>query len=117
MRGLALHHLIEGRARFLGLGRVSGKLLDLGGYCGALPDGNGPIRGEVYRIESSELLDELDAAEGPEFPRRLTPVRLDDGRELRAWIFWFAGSSDQSVAIPHGDYRHHVNSLHPRGGA
>lgn len=117
MRGLALHHLIEERARFLGLGRVGGRLLDLGGYPGALPGGNGPIRGEIYQLESPRVLDELDAAEGPEFPRRLTSVRLDDGRELRAWTYWFVGSSDRGVVIPHGDYRHHVNSLHPRGGA
>ncbi len=114
MRGLPLHHLVERRAEFVALGSISGRLVDLGGYPGAFPDGAGTIRGEVYRLESADLLAELDAAEGPEFPRRLTPVRLNDGREIRAWAYWFNGSPDAGVVIPDGDYRRH--SLHLTGG-
>jgi gamma-glutamylcyclotransferase (GGCT)/AIG2-like uncharacterized protein YtfP len=115
MRGLSLHHLIERRAQFLGPASISGSLVDLGGHPGARPDRTGIIRGEIYRLESVELLTALDSAEGPEFPRRLTPVRLEDGREVSAWVYWFKGSLDQGVPIPDGDYRYHV-SVHPRGG-
>ena len=76
MRGLPLHHLIEGRAEFLALGSVRGRLVDVGGYPGAVADEVGIIRGEVYRLQSPDLLAVLDSAEGSEFPRRLTPVRL-----------------------------------------
>ena len=108
MRGLPLHHLIERRAEFLGLGSTSGSLVEVGGYPGALPDGTGTIRGEIYRLESAELLAVLDDAEGPEFPRRLTPVRLDHGREVHAWTYWFDGSVNGAVRIPDGNYRRHV---------
>jgi len=110
MRGLPLHHLIEGRAEFVAAGSISGRLVDLGGYPGALPGGSGTIRGEVYRLPSAGLLTALDSAEGPEFPRGLTPVRLDDGREARAWTYWFKGSVNGAVPIPHGDYRSHMTA-------
>ncbi len=112
MRGLPLHHLIERWAEFLGPGSISGGLVDLGGYPGALPDGTGTIRGDIYRLESVELLTALDSAEGLEFPRCLAPVRLDDGRELSAWVYWFSGSPGQGVPIPDGDYRRYVMA-HP----
>ena len=107
MRGLPLHHLIEGRAEFVAAGSIGGRLVDLGGYPGALR-GAGTIRGEVYRLRSADLLAALDAAEGPEFPRRPTRVRLDDGREVSAWTYWFDGSVNGAVPIPHGDYRRHT---------
>lgn len=108
MRRLSLHHLIEGRAEFVAAGSIGGRLVDLGGYPGALPDGSGTIRGEVYRLQSAELLAALDAAEGSEFPRRLTPVRLDDGRQVSAWTYWFNGSVNGAVPIPDGDYRRYM---------
>ena len=110
MRGLSLHLLLERRAEWLGTGSIRGRLVDLGGYPGALPDGTGTIRGELYRLQSAELLAVLDSAEGPEFPRRLASVRLDDGREVRAWTYWFNGSPNQGVPIPDGDYRRHVSA-------
>ena len=108
MRGQPLHHLIEGRAQFLAAGSIGGRLVDLGGYPGALPDMAGTIRGEVYRLQSADLLGPLDSAEGSEFPRRLTPVLLDDGREVSAWTYWFHGSVNGAVPIPDGDYRRHL---------
>ncbi len=108
MCGLPLYHLIEGRAEFVAAGSIGGRLVDLGGYPGALPGGPGTIRGEVYRLRSADVLAALDSAEGPEFPRRLTPVRLDDGGEVQAWTYWFNGSVNGAVPIPHGDYRRHV---------
>ncbi len=116
MRGLPLHHLIAQRAEFVALGSVAGRLLDLGEYPGACPDREGRIRGEVYRVQSADLLATLDSTEGPEFPRRLTPVRLDDGRTVRAWTYWFNGSVRREVPIPDGDYRRHA-AVHLTGGA
>jgi len=107
MRGLPLHHLIAGRAEFVAAGSIGGRLVDLGGHPGALR-GAGTIRGEVYRLRSADLMAALDGAEGSEFPRRLTPVRLDDGREVRAWTYWFNGSVNGAVPVPHGDYRRHM---------
>ena len=76
MRGLPLHLLLERRAEWLGTGSIRGRLVDLGGYPGALPDGTGTMRGELYRLQSPELLAVLDSAEGPEFPRLSTHGRV-----------------------------------------
>lgn len=108
MRGLPLHHLLEGRAAFVTCGRITGRLVDLGEYPGAVPDGAATIRGELYRLQSGALLAELDAVEGPEFPRRLTQVQLDDGRQLRAWVYWFTGSVGGALPVRDGDYRRHL---------
>lgn len=110
MRGLPLHFLIERRSEFIAGGSIGGDLVALGGYPGALSDGSGRIRGEVYRLESAEVLTALDSAEGPEFQRRLTSVRLDDGREMRAWAYWFTGGAGRAVPIPGGDYRRHLTA-------
>lgn len=110
MRGLRLHHLIERRAEFVGGGSIHGRLVDLGGYPGALPDRVATIRGEVYRLPAAELLAALDSAEGPEFLRRLTRVWLDAGREVQAWVYWFTGRAGRAVSIPEGDYHRYVTA-------
>lgn len=108
MRGLPLHHLLDGRAAFVAAGSIIGRLMDLGDYPGALPEGFGAIRGELYQLRSQQLLAELDSVEGPEFPRSPTLVRLDDGRELRAWVYWFTGSLRRAAPVRDGDYRRHL---------
>jgi gamma-glutamylcyclotransferase (GGCT)/AIG2-like uncharacterized protein YtfP len=112
MRNLPLHALIEGRAGFVATGSIRGRLVDLHGYPGALR-GPGWIRGEVYRLEAPHLLGELDAAEGREFTRRPTAVRLEDRREVTAWAYWFTGPTGRSVPIPGGDYRRRATSDRP----
>ncbi len=110
MRGLALHHLLDGQAEFVGAASIRGRLVDLDGYPGALADRTGRIRGELYRLQSARLLPALDSAEGLEFPRRLTPVRLDGGRTVRAWVYWFGGATRGAVPIQDGDYRRHATA-------
>jgi len=60
MQGLPLHHLIAGRCEFVGEGTVTGRLLDLGRYPGAVPERPGNVRGEVYRLLDPHLLASLD---------------------------------------------------------
>jgi gamma-glutamylcyclotransferase (GGCT)/AIG2-like uncharacterized protein YtfP len=107
MRGFPLHRLLTGRARYLGRGSVPGRLLDLGSYPGAVPDGAGAVRGEVYRVTSPELWSALDSAEGPQYHRGGVPVTLDDGRTARAFIYWYRGPVHLGTPIPGGDYRAH----------
>lgn len=118
MRGLPLHHLIADRCEFVGAGTVAGRLLDLGRYPGAVAEEPGTVHGEVYRLRALEILASLDRAEEyrPHAParslylRRLTAVRLADGRELTAWIYWYRGPRDRAVPIPDGDYRQHLTA-------
>lgn len=116
MRGFPLHHLIDGRCEFVGDGTARGRLLDLGEYPGAVPDERGTVHGEVYRFSSLALLSALDRAEDYDptadarslYLRRPTTVRLGDGRELTAWMYWYQGFHARAVPIPGGDYRQHL---------
>jgi len=105
MRGFRLHRLLEGRAAYLGRGRVVGRILDLGSYPGAVPDlgGASAIHGEVYRLHDPALWATLDSAEGPQYHRREVTVRSEDGRDQAACIC----PLDRGAPIPGGDYRAH----------
>ena len=110
MRGFRLHRLVAGRADYLGDGQVSGQLVDLGSYPGALAPAAaaGVIRGEIYRVGDPALWGVLDSAEGPQYHRREVAVRSGDGRERIAYIYWYVGPLDRAVPIPGGDYRAHA---------
>jgi gamma-glutamylcyclotransferase (GGCT)/AIG2-like uncharacterized protein YtfP len=108
MRGFRLHRLLAGRAAFLGLGQVRGRLVDLGAYPGAVPDADGALHGELYRVGDPALWAALDSAEGPQYHRREVTVRSEEGRELAASIYWYVGPLDRGVPVPGGDYRAHA---------
>jgi gamma-glutamylcyclotransferase (GGCT)/AIG2-like uncharacterized protein YtfP len=85
----------------VGTGSIGARLLDLGAYPGAVPsdDPADRVAGEVWAIAmgaETELLRLLDEYEGcspdpiPLFRRALTPVRCDDGRTRRAWVYYYA---------------------------
>ena len=108
MRGFRLHRLLAGRTELLGRGQVRGRLVDLGSYPGAVPDGAGVVHGEVYRVVEPALWATLDSAEGPQYHRREVTVRSEDGRALAASMYWYVGPLDRGVPIPGGDYRAHA---------
>jgi gamma-glutamylcyclotransferase (GGCT)/AIG2-like uncharacterized protein YtfP len=85
----------------VGTGSIGARLLDLGAYPGAVPsdDPADRVAGEVWAIAvgaETELLRLLDEFEGcspepiPLFRRALIPVRCDDGRTRRAWVYYYA---------------------------
>jgi gamma-glutamylcyclotransferase (GGCT)/AIG2-like uncharacterized protein YtfP len=108
MRDFRLHRLLTGRAELLGRGQVTGRIIDLGSYPGAVPDPAAIRHGEVYRVVDPALWAALDSAEGPQYHRREVIVRSEDGRELAASIYWYIGPLDRGVPIPGGDYRAHA---------
>ena len=114
MRGFALHGLLAGGAEYLSPGTVKGRLLDLGAYPGAVPDRESTVAGEVYRILAPVLFTMLDSAEGPQYHREETRVRMADGRQVTAFIYWYVGPLARGIPIPGGDYRAHVpaRSIH-----
>lgn len=121
MRGFALHHLLEGRTVYRGAGTVRARLVDLGAYPGAARDPLARVRGEVYRIAEPAVLAALDSVEGPQYHREETRVRMADGPEVTAFVYWYTGPLDRGVPIPGGDYRAHApaRSIHrttSRGG-
>ena len=113
MRGFPLHRLLESGARHVGTGQVVGRLFDRGAYPGAVSDANARIAGEVYEIGAPALWTVLDSAEGPQYHRGEVGVRMDDGAERVAFIYWYQGPL-RGIPIPGGDYRAHApaRSIH-----
>src|SRR5439155_22197930 len=97
MRGYVLHPLLTGGSTFLGVGRVRGRLLDLGRWPGLI-DGAGTARGELYRLDERALLAVLDRDEVEyNFERRRTVVRRTGGRRVRAWVAGCRGAPPRRV--------------------
>ena len=103
MRGYERHRVLGPGARFVGRGRVSGRLLDLGAYPGLVP-GRGVVHGEVWRLDG-RVLPAVDREEGYNFERRRATVTLGSGRRARAWVYRYRGPRERGVPIPDGDYR------------
>ena len=118
-RGGKSHDLLERlRAVYLGKGSVAGQLLDLGTFPGALKSGRPPTRvvGEIYRLpDPSEALKTLDEYEGVGpgalvtslYRREITPVTLENGEQLSAWIYWLNHPPRLVRRIESGDYASH----------
>jgi gamma-glutamylcyclotransferase (GGCT)/AIG2-like uncharacterized protein YtfP len=113
MRGFPLHRLLEHGARCVGTGQVAGRLFNLGAYPGAVSDAHARITGEVYEIGAPALWTVLDSAEGPQYHRGEVGVRMDDGAERVAFIYWYRGPL-RGIPVPGGDYRAHApaRSIH-----
>lgn len=78
------------------------ELLHLEAYPGLARGGSTSVVGELYEVDEDTLL-ELDAYEGvPELYRR-ERVRLDDGREVVAYVLVHA--PPDAVRIASGDWR------------
>jgi gamma-glutamylcyclotransferase (GGCT)/AIG2-like uncharacterized protein YtfP len=115
MRGFPLHHVLaRGCVKFVGLAAASARLFDLGSYPAAVPDPETTVRGELYRVGDASLWAKLDSAEGPQYHRRETRVRLTGERERLAHVYWYVGPLGGAVPIPGGDYRTHApaQSIH-----
>ena len=115
-RGLPLYHYLDTtRARFVGEGRIVGRLFDLGEYPGATPDPKrfSTVKGEVHELLApGETLPVLDDVEGydpkrPErslFERRATSVTLESGQTLTAWVYFYRRPLLSATEIPDGDF-------------
>ena len=123
--GFRSHQILQRlHARFLGRGRVRGRLFDLCRYPGAVESRNGAefVSGEVYRLPRAEMafrvLDRYEGfdpslPESGEFVRNKTIVTMDSGREIRAWIYWLLRARASGRRIRSGDYPvHRAESWH-----
>src|SRR5262245_40826430 len=116
LRRLSRHpmaHYLAERGRFVAEARVPGKLYQLGRYPGLVPcrPEEGWARGEVYELSDVEAtLREIDRYEKDEstgeatFERAPAEVMLADGSEVKAWVYWFHGTVEESQRIASGDY-------------
>jgi gamma-glutamylcyclotransferase (GGCT)/AIG2-like uncharacterized protein YtfP len=115
-RGFPLHaHLAPEKSRFLGRGKIRGRLYDLGEFPGAVDSVSSAdeIEGELFQLlEPERLLAELDEIEEfdpakPQeslFVRRMVSVSLPAQKETRAWAYLLAKKPSGLRQIPGGDY-------------
>jgi gamma-glutamylcyclotransferase (GGCT)/AIG2-like uncharacterized protein YtfP len=103
------------RLRPVGSASVRGRLYDLGEYPGAVLSrtSRSLIRGEVFELPAdAQTLSSLDNYEGFEprkpgsslFVRRTSPVIMDDGTRLRAWIYVYNGDMREAQPVRSGRY-------------
>ncbi len=70
----------------------------MGNYTGAVlsdkPDEW--IPGELFELESPEILAALDHYEGSEYARSVVNVTMEDGRELETWVYLYIQKQEES---------------------
>jgi gamma-glutamylcyclotransferase (GGCT)/AIG2-like uncharacterized protein YtfP len=103
---------VDSKLRYVGRGSIQAILFDLGIYPAAVP-GDGHVWGELFETDEPELvLAGLDSIEGyrpgdPEhslYTRVQSPVTLEDGRTLQAWVYFYNAPLGQAAQILSGDY-------------
>ncbi|HZJ60785.1 MAG TPA: gamma-glutamylcyclotransferase family protein [Chitinophagaceae bacterium] len=117
LRSAFKSHAYEYISRFFsfdGIGKVNGKLFDMGTYPAAVPAADTFIVGELYTIRNEEefswAIGQLDDYEGVSFEpdeiqlfkRELVDVFTEDAKTM-AWIFWYTGSVEGKPPIESGD--------------
>jgi gamma-glutamylcyclotransferase (GGCT)/AIG2-like uncharacterized protein YtfP len=108
---------IDEHLQFVGHGTINAALFDLGIYPAAVPTPDGRVRGEVHEmLEPLTVLRELDGIEGyrasePEsslYTRVRTPVMLDEGHAVEAWVYFYNAPLGRAERIASGDYLEHL---------
>lgn len=110
---------IDDHLTFKGRGSIAAALFDLGIYPAAVPATDTRVRGEVYEMtQPLVVLHLLDDTEGyrpgePEtslYTRLLTPVLLDDGGIVDAWVYFYNAPIGRSERIASGDYLEYLRA-------
>ncbi len=119
LRSSRIQSVIPGVAPYMkkmGMGYVKAKLFDLGEYPGAVnaekPD---KVFGEIIEISPDKLKFVLNALDEYEeinknpskslFQRRMTIVNTDNGKRIKAWIYWYNKEVNGFKEIKSGIYK------------
>jgi gamma-glutamylcyclotransferase (GGCT)/AIG2-like uncharacterized protein YtfP len=98
---------------YVGRGCIRAALFDLGIYPAAVPDPDGEVWGEVYRVLDVEQalsgLDEIEGyrAEQPEaslYTRLEVPVTYENGTCETVWAYFYNAPLGHAERIKSGDY-------------
>ena len=85
---------LAANASLVGNGRVNGTLFPAVEYPGMVPAQRDDdwVVGELHQLaDPVAFWPLLDEYEGDDFERRETSVRMDDGREINAWAYYYVG--------------------------
>ena len=110
---------VDPHLRYQGRGTIKAALYDLGIYPAAVPDEDGHVIGEVYRmIDPTLVLQTLDALEGFRpgeaetslYARTVTPVVFESSTRAHAWAYFYNAPLGRASRIASGDYLEHLGS-------
>ena len=108
---------IDSKLTYRGRGSIRAALFDLGIYPAAVPAPEGVVWGEIYEMaEPDAVLAALDDIEGyriddPDkslYARDQAEVRLPDGSNERAWVYFYNAPLGRAPRIASGDYLEHT---------
>ena len=118
-----MSQVLAAHSDYLNEGIVKGKLFDVGDYPAVTISSSKKdrVRGEVFKINNSALLKELDKYEGcsescsqpHEYRRIQAAVKLRDGSEVQAWIYVWNLAVDNLLLIESGDYMSYLGISEP----
>ena len=101
-------------ATLLGFGETKGTLYDLREYPGMADPltATDRVHGQVYLLaRPHQTLASVDRYEGcstsdhpPLFTRRIVLVKMESGRSLKAWAYFYQSSLEGATRIASGDY-------------
>ncbi len=117
---------LAAKLRAVGKGSVRGKLYDLGGYPGAVPDARAAakIAGTVMELpEDAAYLAQLDAYEGydpqapetSEYVRVRQVVELEGGGAMECWMYRYNRKPDEQRRIASGNWLKRVGRAESEG--
>jgi len=117
---LKLKNRVKEDLQYVGKAKVGASLYDLGRYPGAVKSNKGnEIIGDVFLLSDPDkvfkILDgyegyQEDETEDSEFVRKRNRVRLNSGKNINAWIYWYNFDPQNKVPIRQKDYLNYLKN-------
>lgn len=113
---------VDAQLEPIGRGWINAALFDMGLYPAAIPASDSRVWGEVYGMHQPDtVLPALDEVEGYSitepltslYVREQTPVTLEDGRIVDAWVYFYNAPLGRAERIASGDYLEHLRVGRP----
>lgn len=92
------------QARYAGEATLPGRLVSIGPFPAFVEDGaaGSLVHGEVAALQDEGVLELLDRYEGPRYRRVLRRVKMQNGRELDAWVYLYRAPLVHACPVPGG---------------
>ncbi|TDL99740.1 MAG: hypothetical protein C4K58_00340 [Flavobacteriaceae bacterium] len=107
--------LLQENSKPIGKGHFHGELFDLGQYPGAKIslDSTQKVYGEIFEINSPEILLELDHYEGDQYTRDEVKIYTED-QIITAFVYLLKGQMDSFPKIQSGNYIDFLKRQNPK---
>ena len=116
---LKLKNKVSEDLQYVGQGKVGASMYDIGRYPGAVRSSAGDeVIGDVFELTDTErVLRILDKYEGidpsgkpSEFVRKRGKIRLRNGKEVTAWVYWYNFDLSKKVKIKQKNYLNYLKN-------